>query len=146
MIRGYFNLNVSDNLNHFDGPVLFIRRLRDEIINTNDSDPFRTNRGNDLLMKLLNNRFPRLMAEQKVRETLLEWLHSEPMARLHIKHKFNVTEDCLALFRSYVQSVDGDGQTSYPLLIGDDQNMSIESKIQLVLYLVSISSNNCSNL
>ena len=107
-------------------------------------DPFRTNRVNDLLVKLLNNRFPRLMADQKVKETLMQWIHSEHMHRLHMKNQFNVSDDiCLSLLRSFVNRTDGDGQTeqiSYPLLIGEDQLMTTENKIQLILYLVSIQS------
>lgn len=59
-IRSYFNLNVSENLAHYNGPILVIRRLQDEIIHTLDTDPLRTNRANDILIKLLTRRFPKL--------------------------------------------------------------------------------------
>ena len=72
-IRSYFNLNVSENLSHFNGPVLIVRRIQDEIIFTLDSDPVRTNRANDILIKLLRHRFPRLFegdAEDALRDFL----------------------------------------------------------------------------
>lgn len=72
-IRSYFNLNVSENLAHYNGPVLIIRRIQDEIIHTLDTDPVRTNRANDILIKLLSTRFPRLFdsdAEYALRDYL----------------------------------------------------------------------------
>lgn len=72
-IRSYFNLNVSENLSQYNGPVLIVRRIQDEIIHTLDTDPVRTNRGNDILIKLLKCRFPKLLdgdAEYALRDYL----------------------------------------------------------------------------
>jgi len=76
-IRGFFNLNNSAHLNLYGGPVILIRRLREEIIITNDSQSIRTNRGNDLLIKLLQSRFPKLMADENVKSVLSEWLTTD---------------------------------------------------------------------
>jgi hypothetical protein len=76
-IRSYFNLNISAHLSLYSGPVLFIRRLRDEIIITDDLHSIRTNRGNDLLTKLFQSRFPKLMADENVKSVLLQWLTND---------------------------------------------------------------------
>lgn len=73
-VKSYFNLNNSDNLRYYNGPVLFVRRLQDEIIHTLETDPIRTNRANDLLIKLLSQRFPHLMKEENPRWALNDWL------------------------------------------------------------------------
>lgn len=67
-------MNNSENLKYYNGPILFIRRTRDEIINTNDADPLGTNRANDLLMKLFMDRFPELMSDKDTVTALREWL------------------------------------------------------------------------
>lgn len=76
-IRNYFNLNHSAHINLYQGPILLIRRTKDEIISTNEAQPLQTNRGNDLLIKLLQNRFPRLINEPAM-DVLIDWLHSDP--------------------------------------------------------------------
>ncbi|KAJ7381703.1 Protein abhd16a, partial [Desmophyllum pertusum] len=44
----------------YPGPVLLIRRMRDEIITTVEGD-VSSNRGNDLLVKFLKFRYPNLV-------------------------------------------------------------------------------------
>ncbi|CAG2107773.1 unnamed protein product, partial [Medioppia subpectinata] len=130
VIRGYFNLNVSANLNQYAGPVAFIRRLQDEIINTNHLEPFRTNRGNDMLLKLLNNRFPKLMADEKAKKALEDWLMSDPNGQSAIVNTYEVRDDyCMTELLSYIDRTGA----QYPLLIGDD--MSSELKIKLIIFL-----------
>lgn len=73
-VRNYFNLNISDNLSYYSGPVIFIRRLQDEIIHTIETDPVRTNRANDLLIKLLKTRFPHLVTDENPMWALYDWL------------------------------------------------------------------------
>lgn len=75
-IRNYFNLNNSAYLNHYKGPVLFIRRTADEIIPLDPAYPLQTNRGNFLLTKLLASRFPKLMDSAQVAEAVDRFLHS----------------------------------------------------------------------
>ncbi|KAF3839277.1 hypothetical protein F7725_017994 [Dissostichus mawsoni] len=52
-VRQYMNLNNADQLLKYQGPVLLIRRTRDEIITTTGPEDVMSNRGNDLLLKLL---------------------------------------------------------------------------------------------
>ncbi len=74
LVKNYFNLNVSAHLDRYSGPVLIIRRTQDEIINTSEDEPTKTNRANDILFKLFKARFPILMEDEKVCETLEQWL------------------------------------------------------------------------
>lgn len=76
-VRNYFNLNISDNLSYYSGPIIFIRRLKDEIIHTVETDPVRTNRANDLLIKLLKTRFPHLLTDENPMWALYDWLSGD---------------------------------------------------------------------
>lgn len=76
-IRNHFNLNVSAYLNLYKGPVRLIRRLQDEIIPLDPNDPIRTNRGNFILIKLLQSRFPKLMSNMDVYDQVNRFLHTE---------------------------------------------------------------------
>ena len=73
-VRSYFNLNNAQNIEQYHGPILFVRRLQDEIIHTNDSDPIRTNRANDFLTNLLTTRFPNLLKHENAQWALRDWL------------------------------------------------------------------------
>ncbi|ERE88831.1 abhydrolase domain-containing protein 16A [Cricetulus griseus] len=54
----------------FQGPVLLIRRTKDEIITTTVPEDIMSNRGNDLLLKLLQFRYPRVMVEEGLRASI----------------------------------------------------------------------------
>ncbi|RUS87080.1 hypothetical protein EGW08_005156 [Elysia chlorotica] len=64
-VRTYMDLNIAEKLLDYQGPILLIRRTRDEMISTsvpNDSHPdLSTNRGNDLLLKVLQFRYPTIV-------------------------------------------------------------------------------------
>ena len=76
-VTTYFNLNISQQLSYYNGPVLVIRRTQDEIINTNEEEPIKTNRSNDILIKLFKTRFPSLMKDEAVLRALKGWLEKE---------------------------------------------------------------------
>lgn len=76
-IRLHFNLNVSAYLNQYTGPVILYRRMQDEIIPLDPSDPIRTNRGNFLLIKLLQSRFPKMMRNREVYAEVERFLFAE---------------------------------------------------------------------
>lgn len=131
-IRKYFNLNNSAHLALYNGPVLLIRRLRDEIIITNDSQSIQTNRGNDILIKLFQNRFPKLLNDQKVNSELLQWVTSDPNTQSMISSRYNISEEfCLTQLVSYIVNK----EPIYPLNIGEDEEMTTDDKIKLILYL-----------
>jgi len=135
-VRNYFNLNISDNLSLYTGPVIIIRRLKDEIIHTVETDPIRTNRANDLLIKVLQQRFPNLLSDENPMWTLLDYLSGDPDHQRRVLTQNHVDDGvCQATLISYVQSK---GQYSYPLDIGSpDEHMSEDVKTQLVLFLAT---------
>ncbi|KAG8506040.1 Phosphatidylserine lipase ABHD16A, partial [Galemys pyrenaicus] len=55
-VRQHLNLNNAEQLCRYQGPVLLIRRTKDEIITTTVPEDIMSNRGNDLLLKLLQHR------------------------------------------------------------------------------------------
>ncbi|KAL1130834.1 hypothetical protein AAG570_012075 [Ranatra chinensis] len=72
-IRQYANLDVARQLVHYPGPILLVRRANDEIICLEPND-LSTNRGNNLLVKLLRQRFPNLMVCMDAENALLRYL------------------------------------------------------------------------
>jgi hypothetical protein len=135
-VRKYFNLNISDNLSLYNGPVLVIRRLKDEIIHTVETEPIKTNRANDLLVEILQSRFPNLLSDENPMYTLLDFLSGGPDHQRRILRSNAVDDNvCSATLISYIQS---HGQFSYPVEIGSEtEKVSEELKTQLILYLVS---------
>ena len=86
-VTTYFNLNISEQLSYYNGPVLVIRRTMDEIININPDEPIKTNRSNDIIIKLFRTRFPRLMQDEAVLRALKAWLERESSCkRLPVGH------------------------------------------------------------
>ncbi|RWS28627.1 abhydrolase domain-containing protein 16A-like protein [Leptotrombidium deliense] len=131
-IKTYFNLNNSLNLNYFSGPVLFVRRTKDEIINTDEAEPLRTNRANDMLIKLFKQRFPKLFESEDVMWALLDWLSGDQMQQRRIVNQYNVSDElCLATLASYVEKAGA----HYPVMIGEEINA--DEKIRLILYLAT---------
>lgn len=74
-VRQHLNLNNAEQLCRYQGPVLLIRRTKDEIITTTVPEDVMSNRGNDLLLKLLQHRYPRVMAEEGLR-VVRQWLEA----------------------------------------------------------------------
>lgn len=72
-------MKISDQLNQYQGPVLLIRRTLDEIICTNEQHSLKTNRGNELFVKLMQNRFPNLLSDETVKKELIQHLHLPPL-------------------------------------------------------------------
>ncbi|XP_001375749.1 protein ABHD16B [Monodelphis domestica] len=92
-VREYFHLNVADQLFCYPGPVLLIRRTMDEVVNSealpkeeeNKGQDLRPadlegNRGNYLLLKLLEHRYPKLMTDESM-EAVRQWLHASNSAQ-----------------------------------------------------------------
>lgn len=126
-VTTYFNLNISEQLNYYNGPILVIRRTMDEIINTNEEEPIKTNRSNDLLIKLFRSRFPKLMQDEEVVRALKGWLERD---RSFYHYRLDNEKALLQL----KQHVDKQG-THYPIDIGDELNEN--DKINVILYLAS---------
>jgi len=61
-IRNIWNLNVAEYLAEFNGPVMILRRNRDEIMQKNQLNT-NENRANFLLMSLITQRYPQLLTK-----------------------------------------------------------------------------------
>lgn len=64
-IRDFVNLNIFEQLAKYPGPILMIRRTEDEVICLKEND-LSSNRGNDLLLKLLRTRYPYIFEERQI--------------------------------------------------------------------------------
>ncbi|KAM5287278.1 phosphatidylserine lipase ABHD16A isoform 2-T2 [Hipposideros larvatus] len=129
-VRQHLNLNNAEQLCRYQGPVLLIRRTKDEIITTTVPEDIMSNRGNDLLLKLLQHRYPRVMAEEGLR-VVKQWLEaSSQLEEASIYSRWEVEEDwCLSVLRSY-QAEHG---PDFPWSVGED--MSADGRRQLALFL-----------
>ncbi|XP_074649625.1 phosphatidylserine lipase ABHD16A-like [Tubulanus polymorphus] len=132
-IRTYMNLNVAEQLIRYPGPVSLVRRSRDEMITTvadEVPDPA-TNRGNDLLTKLLRHRYPCLLCDDTA-PALAQWLTGGAHARAQLLAEYPVDDDvCASTFASYV---DENGR-AFPTRVGED--FDVDTKTKFVLFLAS---------
>ncbi|EZA55276.1 hypothetical protein DMN91_007115 [Ooceraea biroi] len=135
IIRCYFNLNIAEQLNRYNGPILLVRRTEDEIICI-PNNSLAGNRGNMLLTKLLLRRYPHLFSENANASTVLKrFLSAEASDRASILQSFRIDEKrCLELIAADVR--EDDGAVSYPSTLGQD--CSIKDKLQLVLFLATM--------
>ncbi|XP_045148684.1 phosphatidylserine lipase ABHD16A isoform X2 [Echinops telfairi] len=129
-VRQHLNLNNAEQLCRYQGPVLLIRRTKDEIITTTVPEDIMSNRGNDLLLKLLQHRYPRVMSEEGLR-VVRQWLEAaSQLEEASIYSRLEVEEEwCLSVLRSY-QAEHG---PDFPWSVGED--MSAEGRRQLALFL-----------
>nr|XP_058932286.1 phosphatidylserine lipase ABHD16A isoform X2 [Kogia breviceps] len=129
-VRQHLNLNNAEQLCRYQGPVLLIRRTKDEIITTTVPEDIMSNRGNDLLLKLLQHRYPRVMAEEGL-QAVRQWLEaSSQLEEASIFSRWEVEEDwCLSVLHSY-QAEHG---PEFPWSVGED--MSPDGRRQLALFL-----------
>ncbi|KAJ4449798.1 hypothetical protein ANN_01203, partial [Periplaneta americana] len=74
-IRDYINLNNYQQLSKYSGPVLLIRRTEDEVICTEEMK-LSSNRGNNLLVKLLKYRYPKIYDDEGI-SLLHTWLAAD---------------------------------------------------------------------
>ncbi|CAH2034996.1 unnamed protein product, partial [Iphiclides podalirius] len=63
VIRSYADLNIAQMIRKYHGPVQLIRRTKDEVICLRPG-VLKTNRGNSLLIKLIEARYPDLSSEE----------------------------------------------------------------------------------
>uniref|UniRef100_A0A674BU97 Abhydrolase domain containing 16A, phospholipase n=1 Tax=Salmo trutta TaxID=8032 RepID=A0A674BU97_SALTR len=101
-VRQYMNLNSADQLCKYQGPVLLIRRTKDEIITTTGPEDIMSNRGNNLLLKLLQFRYPKVMTDDGVR-AIRAWLAaSNPAEEAAVYSSYEVDDDwCVSVLQSY---------------------------------------------
>uniref|UniRef100_A0A8D0QII0 Phosphatidylserine lipase ABHD16A n=1 Tax=Sus scrofa TaxID=9823 RepID=A0A8D0QII0_PIG len=123
-VRQHLNLNNAEQLCRYQGPVLLIRRTKDEIITTTREELVLT------LAWCSLRRYPRVMAEEGLR-VVRQWLEaSSQLEEASIYSRWEVEEDwCLSVLRSY-QAEHG---PEFPWSVGED--MSADGRRQLALFL-----------
>ncbi|XP_045689496.1 protein ABHD16B [Phyllostomus hastatus] len=148
-VREHFNLNVAEQLCGYPGPVLLVRRTLDEVVSTSGplrplaSGDVKGNRGNELLLRLLQHRYPAVMAREGL-AVVARWLRASSLAQeaaLYARYRVD-DEWCLTLLRSYrarCEDEQDDGQAwgphglPFPWLVG--QGLSRRRRRQLALFL-----------
>lgn len=130
-VREYLNLNVAEQLLQFNGAVLLIRRSNDEVITIGDSSNIQANRGNFLLTKLLQMRYPNIFTSQ-VQDLLKQWLASNRNEQMSLLRQNNVDD---AFCQTLVTTCAEEEHGIYPSSLGED--MALETKLQLGLFLAS---------
>uniref|UniRef100_A0AAR2II52 Phosphatidylserine Lipase ABHD16 N-terminal domain-containing protein n=1 Tax=Pygocentrus nattereri TaxID=42514 RepID=A0AAR2II52_PYGNA len=130
-VRQYMNLNNAEQLCRYQGPVLLIRRTKDEIITTTGPEDIMSNRGNDLLLRLLQHRYPKVMTEDSLR-AVRQWLAAgSQVEEESVYIGYEVDDDwCMSVLQSYQT----DRETPFPWSVGED--MTAEGRRQLALFLV----------
>ncbi|XP_015784873.1 protein ABHD16A-like [Tetranychus urticae] len=131
-MRKHFNLNVSDHLTRYPGPVLVIRRTKDIVTTDILSDQIMSNRANYIIINLFNQRFPSLMADTSVCLALKCWLSgdSNHQDRMMIDHKVDSVA-CESILRNYLNQ----NGRRFPVFIGN--GLDEQTKICLIIFLVS---------
>ncbi|XP_020783015.2 phosphatidylserine lipase ABHD16A [Boleophthalmus pectinirostris] len=129
-VRTYMNLNNAEQLLKYQGPVLFIRRTRDEIITTTGPEDIMSNRGNDLLLKLLQYRYPKIMTDESIR-VVRQWLGAyNYLEEMSMYSRYEVDDDwCISVLQSYQTERD----VLFPWSVGED--MTPDGRRQLALFL-----------
>uniref|UniRef100_A0A673YFI9 Abhydrolase domain containing 16A, phospholipase n=1 Tax=Salmo trutta TaxID=8032 RepID=A0A673YFI9_SALTR len=130
-VMQYMNLNSAEQLCKYQGPVLLIRRTKDEIITTTGPEDIMSNRGNNLLLKLLQFRYPKVMTDDGVRAVRAWLAASNPVEEAAVYSSYEVDDDwCVSVLQSYKTERD----VFFPWSVGED--MTLEGRRQLALFLV----------
>ena len=124
--KKYFNLHNSKLIAGYSGPIRVIRRNRDEIISTNGRAS--GNRGNFLLLAILESRYPALFSDDEVKTMLDDWLDIfKPAERqLTIPSGFDS-----AFCKRHIQ------QFPEPPYTGLGEGLESEKKVMLAYYIFS---------
>lgn len=143
-IRSYLNLDIRRQLAQYDGPVVMIRRLRDEVMafveHVPDEPSLRkVNRINYLFKSLLRERYPNVFRRDEVHEVVDDWLAASEDERELIYAKYEmVPAECRVILENYVnerQEHMPPEASVFPLLIG--VNLELPVRQAMALYLAS---------
>ncbi|KAM9805480.1 phosphatidylserine lipase ABHD16A isoform X1 [Syngnathus typhle] len=134
-VRQYLNLNVSEQLLKYQGPVLLVRRSRDEIMATRPMPNFNcehivSNRGNDLVLNLLTFRYPKIMTYEAV-TVVKDWLTcGSPELAATVYNGYKVDDNwCDTVLESYHALK----EVEFPWNVGED--LTTKEKQHLALFL-----------
>ncbi|VDI79217.1 Hypothetical predicted protein [Mytilus galloprovincialis] len=142
-INNYLNLENSEQLCRYPGPILLIRRLEDEMITTQGDGRgtvLESNRGNYLLQHLLQYRYPNIVDETTF-SVLSRWL-SKPISQ---QEDIFDSDLCLSQIKSYIN----ENSESFPCLIGEGFTQEEKENMTLFLaskYMSEFNSTHCSPL
>ncbi|KAM5246357.1 ABHD16B [Ctenodactylus gundi] len=161
-VREHFNLNVADHLCCYPGPVLLFRRTQDSVVSTSNHLPtllpgdVEGNRGNELLLRLLQHRYPAVMIREGF-SVVTRWLHSSSLAQEAAFYARYCVDDewCLTILRAHYEHCQmkevawGTHGPTFPWLVG--QNLSPRRRRQLALFLArkhlkNVDTTHCSSL
>merc|ERR1712107_155963 len=123
-VNHYIDLDVAGHLVKYAGPVTIIRRLRDEMITTRMLE-LETNRANDLLLRLLESRYPKL-CNLETKASLLAVL-SQPLLSVEVDLKSQEIQ-----LTKYLRETQGES----PCLIGED--FIDDERTLMLLYLARL--------
>ncbi|XP_024946678.1 protein ABHD16A isoform X2 [Cephus cinctus] len=158
-VREYLNLNVAEQLNRYNGPVLIVRRTEDEMIctpvpieGTNEMSEcsLSGNRGNHLLIKLLVRRYPHVFrdAAENVKLVLKLLCAQTEQARISIMAEVGASEErFLELVTKHM--IKNNWVVSYPSTLGEDCTVAERQQLAIVLalkYLQDHQSTHCTPL
>lgn len=136
-VKDHFNLNVGEQLCKYLGPVLLIRRTHDEVITTcpdldDQITDVRYNRANDLLLQLLEHRYPDIMTHEGL-TAVHDWLRAaNPCQEEAVCRYYQLDEGwCLKELQDY-KSSQGLG-VHFPWRVGEF--MASKDKQQIAIFL-----------
>lgn len=138
--RTYLNMNNACNLRAYKGPVTFIRREKDEVMNLGGAEKPQTNAGNRLFEDFLRTRFPNLfekrpcgVVERDCPQALLlrSWLAvCNEDCRDNLMNKWDVhSGESQDIMRQAIC----DGRVTFPMQVGN--NLTAVQKSRCVLFL-----------
>ncbi|XP_064395904.1 phosphatidylserine lipase ABHD16A-like [Halichondria panicea] len=126
MVKEYYDLNIAEQLSRYHGPMLIIRRIGDEMMS--ERGLLSTNRGNYLLIKILQTRYPLIVTEETL-PILWQWLEKEEETeRSLVTLRVNP-----ALCSRQLQLYMADNGPKYPWTIGN--MLSLDQKKEMLLFL-----------
>lgn len=109
-VKAHFNLNVGEQLCKYSGPVLLIRRTHDVVITTcpdleDQITNVRYNRANELLVQLLDHRYPDIMTHEG-QTAVYDWLRAaNPREEEAVCRRYKINEEwCLKELQNYKSS------------------------------------------
>ncbi|KXJ21817.1 protein ABHD16A [Exaiptasia diaphana] len=130
VVKEYFNLDNAKFVCKYPGPILLIRRMRDEIITIEEGN-VGTNLGNNLLIKILRQRYPKLFNDESL-DLLNEYLACpDQSVKLGLWNSMGVdVSECNDIVKNHIAEYGN----NYPSQIG--HNLSPEKKIHVLMFLV----------
>ncbi|XP_053102110.1 protein ABHD16B-like [Hemicordylus capensis] len=137
-VKKHFNLNVGEQLCKYRGPVLLIRRTKDEVITTcslgleDQTTNLKCNRANELLVQLLEHRYPDVMSKEGL-EAVHDWLKAaDPKQEEAIYQSYKINDEwCLKELQDYKSSLGH--RLRFPWRVG--KFIASREKQQLAVFL-----------